>query len=165
MDLWGVLKRLSIVELYRLAVLTLKYPIYIIPTIKATKRTLIICDTYYGTSHHKNGKENAFRHALWNVLICQKTFKITKKTRKSTNWAQKITDLHEKLAPNEPLENCMDLHNNEMGRKFFNDLLYSSEEEIVSFLIQETQKAKEIIEINDVVNLKNSLVYFLEKPD
>ncbi len=165
MDLLGVLKRLSIVQLCRLAVLTLRYPLYIIPTIKATKRTLDICDEYYGDAHHKNGRENAFRHALWNVLVCRNTFKITKKQQKSVNWAQKITDLHEKLAPNEPIENVMDLHNNEMGRKFFENLKHSSEKEIITFLRNATQNARQIITINDVTNFKNDLVYFVEKPN
>ncbi len=100
----------------------LRRPLLVYPTWKATKQTLEICDSIYGKAHHKNGKANAFRHALWNVLICQKTLKITKNKDKSAFWAQKVTHLHEKLTKNEILDTAMDLHNNAVGdRTVFRD--------------------------------------------
>ncbi|MDY8137140.1 DUF6973 domain-containing protein [Aquimarina sp. 2201CG5-10] len=158
MRIWSTLKRLSIPQLFRLASVALQKPLLINPTLKATKSTMAICNTLYGTIHHGNGKENAFRHALWNILICQNTYSSTKSELKSVKWAKKITDLHEKLAPNKPLEEAMDLHNNRKGREYFEELKSSSEEEIIAFLSAKTEKAEKIMMLKEIEN-KNELVY------
>ncbi len=162
MNIIGVLKRLSIKELYVLSVLMLRHPFYIFPTFNATKRTLILCDRYFKNNHHKNGIGNAFRHALWNVLICKKVFKINKNTSKSAIWAQKVTDLHEKLAPNEPLENAMDLHNNKIGRVFFIRLKDTSEADVITSLRNACKNAIKISDITTFEKHKNELVYLSE---
>lgn len=137
----------------------IQYPLFVIPTLKATRKTILICNSLYGKKHHQNGRENAFRHAIWNVLICQKTFKISKKEEKSMLWAQKVTDLHEKLAPNPPLEEAMDLHNNNQGRIYYLKLKNASEEEVMRFLEDKTKMAKVISKIEEVDRFTNDLVY------
>jgi len=94
-------------------------------------------------------------------LICKYAFKINKNVTKSTNWAKKITDLHEKLAPNEPLENAMDLHNNEVGRVYFVKLKHNSLEEIVLFLEKKILRAKVVSDIKIMQNHNKDLVYLL----
>ena len=81
----------------------------------------------FGSRHHKSNKANAFRHALWNVLICQKTLKKTNNREKSVIWTKKVTDLYEKVTQNEFLDQLMDLHNNEIGRTLFLDLFDKNE--------------------------------------
>ncbi len=138
-------------------------PLLLYPTLKATRRSMAICDLHYGDAHHKNGKANAFRHALWNILICDTTFRVTKSKKKSIDWAKRITDLHEKLAPNKPVATAMDLHNNEIGRKYFLTTNIISENEVISFLKEETRKAKKISDVKTILNHKNDLVYLLEE--
>ncbi len=162
MTIWGLARQFSFKQLFRLSLLVLQKPFFINPTLKATRRTMSICNSLYANSHHKNGRANAFRHALWNILICQNVFKITQNEEKSLIWTQKITDLHEKLIPNEPLAELMDLHNNEIGRKHFSLLKNNSEERIISFLKECAVKAKKISEIEEAKNYKNDLVYILE---
>ncbi len=159
MKIWGVLKGLSMRELLQLSLLMLRTPFFIIPTLKATRETMVICDSLYKEEHHQNGKANAFRHALWNILICRKTYRITKNEKKSVIWAQKVTDLHEKLAPNEPLAKAMDLHNNKIGRKRFSLLIDSDIEEVIDFLKESVQNAKRIVAINEIRDYNNDLVY------
>lgn len=67
-----------------------------------------------------------------------------------------------KLAPNKPIETAMDLHNNEVGRKYFLDLTTYFEEEIITFLKENTQKAKKVTDIKEILNHKDKLVYLLE---
>lgn len=162
MNIWRHVRGLSFRQIFRLSWIALQNPLLIFPTLKATKKTMVICDRLYGKVHHKNGKANAFRHGLWNVLICNSTFRITKNKEKSKIWTQKITDLHEKLAPNEPLDTAMDLHNNEIGRQYFLKLNTRSEEEIISFLKVHTQKAKKIKDIKTILDHKNELIYLSE---
>ncbi|WP_034245067.1 DUF6973 domain-containing protein [Aquimarina atlantica] len=162
MGIRSLLKRLSFRQILKLTRIMLQNPLLVYPTLKATRTTMIICDLHYGKAHHKNGKANAFRHALWNILICRTTFRITKNKEKSVSWAQKITDLHEKLAPNKPLDTAMDLHNNEIGRTYFLELTASSEEEIVIFLKENTKKAKKVTDSKEILDHKDKLVYLLE---
>ncbi|GAA4275087.1 hypothetical protein U6A24_17110 [Aquimarina gracilis] len=162
MDIWTLVKQFSYRQLFKLSLLGAQKPLYINPTLRATRQTINICDSLYKDSHHKNGKANAFRHALWNVLICRNIFKFSKNEAKSIDWAKKITDLHEKLMKNEPLAEMMDLHNNEIGRQYFERLKHRSEEEIVDFLNGLTKNAKKITEIRAIEKHKNDLVYILE---
>ncbi|WP_109851107.1 hypothetical protein [Aquimarina sp. AU58] len=162
MSIRSLLKRLSFRQILKVTGIMFQNPLLVYPTLKATRRTMIICDLHYGKAHHKNGKANAFRHALWNILICHTTFRVTKNKEKSVSWAQKITDLHEKLAPNKPIETAMDLHNNEIGRKYFLDLTTYFEEEIITFLKENTQKAKKVTDSKEILDHKDKLVYLLE---
>nr|WP_148639307.1 hypothetical protein [Aquimarina longa] len=129
------------------------------PTIKATRKTMMICDLHYKHVHHTNGKANAFRHALWNILICKAVFKITKNIREATIWAEKITNLHEKIAVNELLETAMDLHNNKIGRLYFLDLDKSSDEEMIFYLKEKVEKSIKVTTIKEMKHYQNDLVY------
>jgi hypothetical protein len=160
--LWKRIQQLSIKQLFRLTFVMLGRPMLVYPTWKATKQTLTICNSLYGKAHHKNGIENAFRHALWNVLICQKTLKITKNKEKSVFWAKKVTHLHEKLAKNGELETAMDLHNNAMGRIQFLELLEQNEAKMIDFIQKRLQNAKKVNEIKEIEIYTNELVYISE---
>lgn len=162
MNIWGFVKQLNFWQLFRLARILIQTPLFIYPTLQATKKTLAICDALYKKEHHRNGKANAFRHALWNILICFAIFRRTNNKEKSVSWTKKITDLHEELAPNSPIEKAMDLHNNKIGRRYFIKLMNKSEEEIVAFLKQNTPKAKKITDIKEISNPKNNLVFLEE---
>jgi hypothetical protein len=163
MNIWSLVKRFNFKQILRLSVVVLQNPLLIYPTIKATKRAMTICDLQYGNAHHKNGKANAFRHALWNMLICRNAFRITKKKEKAIDWAQKITDLHEKIAPNLPIETAMDLHNNEIGRIFYLKFGAISEKEMIVLLKDYAQIARELTDIKTIPDYKNDLVYLSEK--
>ncbi|WP_103863852.1 hypothetical protein [Aquimarina sp. I32.4] len=162
MNVWGLVKQLSFRQFYRLAKTMLQNPLFIYPTLIATRRTMIICDQLFGKEHHGNGKANAFRHALWNVLICKSVLYKTKSKEKSVDWAQKITDMHEELAPNEPIATAMDLHNNKIGRDVFlkQDVCFE-EEKVITLLQEQLQNAKVIKEINEVSVYTNDLVYLM----
>ena len=128
------------------------------PTIKATKRTVVICEKLYKKAHHGHGPENAFRHALWNVLIAKETLPITVSKEKSANWAAKFTDLHEELSPNNVLEKAMDLHNNEIGRQFFLKNPNSSEDEIINSLISYASNVVLIRKEEELANHPHQLI-------
>lgn len=159
MTIVSLIKRLNVRQLFKLIGLGLQKPLYIIPTFVATKRTLAICDALYGGEHHFHGKANAFRHSLWNVLICQRVLRVSGDEAKSEYWAKRITDLHEKLAPNEPQEQAMDLHNNELGRIYFKKLKDATEVEIISFLELKIKNAKKVLEVSKLRDYSNDLVY------
>lgn len=143
----------------QLAFVVMRRPLLIRPTLRATKHTLKICDSLYGKAHHKNGKANAFRHALWNIEICQGSFGVTKNVDKSVTWAKKITGLHEKMAPNAKLETAMDLHNNEIGRMLFMSIADRNESNYVDFIQKKVENAQLMTKVEDIENNKNELVY------
>ncbi len=131
------------------------------PTLKATKQTFQICDELFGNEHHKSNKANAFRHALWNVLICQKSFKRLKNKQKSVFWAQKVTDLYEKVTQNKQMDEAMDLHNNIVGRICFLNFLNKNEAEMITFLQNKAKNAKKVENLEDLEKNFNQLVYLI----
>lgn len=148
--------------MWHLSVVFLKHPLLILPTIKATKQTFIICNELYGNEHQKSNKANAFRHALWNVLICQKSMKWLKNKQKSVFWAQKITDLYEKVTQNELLDEAMDLHNNTIGRICFLNFLSQNEEETINYLQEKAKNAQKVNNLEDFIKFRTQLTYLSE---
>lgn len=133
-------------------------PIYIIPTFKATKKTVEICNIRFGKKHHEDNPTNAFRHALWNFIICEKCYRASGSLEKTILWTEKITDLHENLFPNDTLAKEMDLHNNLVGRELFRSNI-EKKLNAVEVLKSKMQNAVKIKSIKDIQLSKENLVY------
>lgn len=161
MAIWKRIQRLSIKQFFILLRVFISRPHYIIPTHKATVKTMQICDKKFGKAHHKHTRENAFRHALWNVIIAKNCYKPNRKVKTVVYWAEKVTTLHEKLAPNEPLETAMDLHNNEIGRKVFIQERFheKSLEEMKVILIRLMDGAVKVNSISEMEQNRDKMVY------
>jgi len=155
------IKSLSFQQLFLLVKTFILKPLYFFPTHRATIQTLQICYRLFDKQHHKNNVTNAFRHALWNVLIAKRCFKMNQSVEKSVLWAKKITDLHEQLAPNNHLEMLMDLHNNNIGRVIFveHKLHKENQDTIISVLKEKMQTAVLIESVSEIENFKNEFVY------
>lgn len=121
-------------QLWSLAGFCLRNPLYVIPTYNATRKTIKICDQKFGKAHHKNGPANAFRHALWNVLIIHRC-KRWSSIQRATTWTKRITDWHEDFSVNAPLERAMDLHNNQIGRTFAIKHKDASEQQLIQLVM------------------------------
>ena len=160
----AIAARIKSLDLRQLLVLSrtfMFHPLYLIPTYKGTKKTITICDAKFSDSHHSNDRSNAYRHALWNYLICEYCFKAKSSLQEALFWSKKITDLHEKLLPNDKLEKKMDLHNNKIGRLLFEEY-YLAEPDILQILDAKMNTAIFIASIEDIANAGKELVY-LEK--
>ena len=77
-------------------------------------------------------------------------------------WAQKVTDLYEKVTQNDPLNKAMDLHNNAIGRIYFLNLLDKKEEETVNYVLNSSKNAKKVSKIEEMKLFKNEMVYLEE---
>ncbi len=95
----------------------------------------------YPETSTNNGEGNAFRHAYWCCLIMMYFCKVSS-PEKSLKWCKKLTDMHEELFPNEPLETKMDLHNNKVGMDYFMSLLPGVHRQFFesSFFVNELRK-------------------------
>lgn len=164
MAVWNRIKSLSFKQLFLLVKTFALKPQYFFPTHRATLQTLQICNRLYGKKHHKNNITNAFRHALWNILIAFHCYKKNKSIKTSVNWAKKTTDLHEKLAPNNQIEMLMDLHNNAIGRFLFTEhnLHEYNKEAIIAILKEKMKTAALITSISEIKYFKNEFVYLEE---
>lgn len=116
------LARLSFKKILKLAALVLPHPLFAILSFYATVKSYMLAKKYFPVTNSTNGIGNAFRHALWCCLIMMYCCKISSPA-KALKWCKKMTDLHEELFPNEPLETKMDLHNNKIGMDYFMELL------------------------------------------
>ena len=159
MSPWQTLRRVNAKNLWKVALLALKNPLFIWPTLKATRETVNLSYHYYQRKHHENGPANAFRHALWNYLITKKCAKWSKNKEKVLRWAKDITDWHEHAFPNREFAKKMDLHNNAVGRQLY---LKHPEQEapyVVQLLQKMTDESTFIREGDDLGSLKNQLVH------
>ncbi|HLV93190.1 MAG TPA: hypothetical protein VKX34_08720 [Aequorivita sp.] len=162
MKIWSLISELEFSKLWRLAWIGVRNPLLVLPTHKATIKTMKICDKLYGSSHHAHNRANAFRHAFWNILIAKSVIVRLKSEEKTVAWAEKITSLHEELMPNHPLEKEMDLHNNEVGRLVFKELKAESIEAIIQFIKQKSEEAVQIKTVEETDKLKGVLVFIEE---
>lgn len=122
LTIWSALSNLSLNKLGTLFITVIGSPFLSLFTLYATYKCLKIIRKKYPKTHHESGVGNAYRHALWSSLILMYCCKITS-SKKALAWCIKITDLHEELFPNPPLERKMDEHNNQVGIDIFMNML------------------------------------------
>lgn len=159
MNVIAVIKSMDFRQLWSLFWLCIKHLRFVFPTIKGTRKTVAICDDLYGTKHHRNGPENAVRHALWNVLIANQSVQRGLPLQRSLAWAKTITDWHEDFSPNEPLARAMDLHNNRVGRALFEAFPRASEDFYVAQLLKMFPLSRKHTHINQLATDTDVLVY------
>lgn len=150
-------------EVLQLFKVSLGKPRFIIPTMKATRQSINICDELFGDDHHENNRTNAFRHALWNYLICEECYMVCDSVEKSVDWSKKITDLHEELAPNDKRAKLMDLHNNQVGRKLFKNNYSEEDLDIISLLTEKMKMAAKVSKTEEIMAHQNQLVYIEDR--
>ena len=146
-------------QLWHFSILFLKHPTLILPTLRATKQTFEICNKHFGNSHNKSNAANAFRHVLWNMLLCKNALKRTKNKQKSVFWAQKVSDLYENVTQNNPLEKAMDLHNNAVGRVYFLNLVDQNKEELSAFALKKMNIAQKVNTKDEMIRLKTEMIF------
>lgn len=138
----------------------------VFPTMKATINSIKISDKLYPGIHHINNSANAFRHAMWSMLLVKEMLKWNKNLLKSMEWAKKVTDWHEDFSPNPPLEKEMDLHNNNTGRKLFKKHYtinnFITKEEMVEIIENETLKSNKVSLVSEIHNFKDCLVHIYD---
>lgn len=159
---WDLFRRLNYRQLFGLLGMFIKNPVYAIPTILASNKCMAISQKEYGSKHHLSNPANAFRHALWVILIARKCVKWKNDEERAIAWAKKFTDWHEDFSPNKALERAMDLHNNKVGTLFFQKVKDNNDPEIISFLKQKASEAEKIKTIEDTEKHPNKLVFIAE---
>ncbi|ODS89905.1 MAG: hypothetical protein ABS44_02790 [Chryseobacterium sp. SCN 40-13] len=120
--IFNTLSTLSLKKIIKLLSLVLPHPLFALLSFYATIKSFTLAQKYFPKTNSNDGIGNAFRHALWCCLIMMYCCKISS-PEKSLKWCKKMTDLHEELFPNEPLQTQMDLHNNKVGMNLFMELL------------------------------------------
>lgn len=158
MSKWEVIKNLNFKQINALFVWFLKHPIFMLATFKATVITLRIAQKEFPDIHGLHNKANAFRHAIWNVLIAKECSKFSSDLEKVLLWTKQITDWHEEFSPNEKMAKLMDLHNNRVGREMFQSLKDKSKIEIIKTF---HKKLEDAVKINQASQIKemNNLVF------
>ena len=156
------LSTLTFKKIVKLLSVTLPHPLFSILSFYATIRSFLIAKKYFPETNSTNGIGNAFRHALWTCLIMMYCCKISS-PKKSWDFCKKITDLHEELFPNKPLETKMDLHNNKVGMNLFMEMLQGIHRQFfetgffINKLFEKTKTAKVLKSVDE--NPGNVLVY------
>lgn len=158
----SVLKRVSFKNILKVIFIGFQFPLFVLPTLKATKDCMKTSTELYGRLHYKNGPANAFRHAFWNYLIAKRCFKWRKNEAVVLNWAEKITDWHENAFPNKPLAKKMDLHNNAVGRTIFKTHFEQTEANVIEMLRKMALDSIPVHSSSDFADFENQLVHITE---
>jgi hypothetical protein len=108
---------MSFKKIIRLLTLVLPHPVFSLLSFHATVQAYTIAQKKFPKTASTNGVGNAFRHALWCCFIMMYCCKVSS-PQKALKFCKRITDMHEELFPNKPLETKMDLHNNKFGMDY-----------------------------------------------
>ena len=167
MKFWELIKLLNFNQLKSLFLIFIKHPLYVYPTFKATSNSVYIAQKEFPNIHGKSNKANAFRHALWNILLVRAYTSENKSLKKSLKFAKAITLWHENFSPNKPIEKRMDLHNNAVGRMLVSEWVSKGKlpevKEIIIFLHQKLTLSKQISNIDEAQLYPNELIYLETK--
>jgi len=161
-NLVKALRNVGAKNIWQAFLLALWHPLFVLPTLFATKKCINLSTQYFGNAHHKNGPANAFRHALWNYMIARSCSGWSTKMDKAVLWAEKITNWHEEAFINKPLARAMDLHNNKVGRYLFSKYGATSLEELVDILINMTKESILIKTENEIDANSMHLVHIID---
>ncbi len=166
MRLWGFVRSLSLPKFWALFVLCMGNLGKVMPTWKATKKSVAYASKYYGKTHRENTPANAFRHSIWNYLIINEIYQHPEQINALLSWATRITDLHEDLFPNDRLAKFMDLHNNRIGRQIFQQHRNKNEEEMVEFFRELTKSSIKINSDTDLGSIPdNRMIHLVDFSD
>ncbi len=163
MALRTIVKQIKAKQLFGFFRFFIKNPFFTVATFFATLRTYAISEKKFPKIHGRHNKPNAFRHALWNILIAHGCFRFSKNENKVSLWAKDITDWHEDLFINDPLHREMDLHNNKIGRDLFISNSSYSREEFIALALASLQTAKKVRTIAEISKTNHELVYLDEE--
>ncbi len=159
MSFWKLIKGIKFKQLISLFKFFLMYPVLMFATIKATSRTMKILQEKFPDIHGGNNKANAFRHALWNLLISFECLKRKKDLEAIISWTKEITDWHEDFSPNRALARAMDLHNNFIGRELFLACISKSDNETIKELELKLDSAVCVKSYEEIDENLSALVY------
>ena len=115
-------------------------PTYVDPTNRATDKARAYTDLKF-TKHdfsenyywNWQTEADAFRHVIWNSLICEYVGYQMTSIDKCVAWAKKFTDAHEAGGVNDgsmtttawELDRAMDEHNNTIGQNYFKSVAWT----------------------------------------
>ena len=159
MSIGKIIKGLNFKQLLSLFGWFLKHPFYMICTVNATVLTFKISQKEFPNIHGLHNKANAFRHALWNLLIARNCHKIDRNIESVLIWTKQITDWHEDFSPNEELMKIMDLHNNEIGRRMYESMQNKKEAVMKDELMKKLSDAVLVFSVDEINRIKDELVY------
>lgn len=100
-----------------IVVAMLKHPFSAKSIINQRTLALNYTDKYMGNASNGDDKSDAFRHAIWNIVMCKEGW--GKKDEKLA-WANDFATAYEKGENYTEFTSDMDLHNNKVGRNYYN---------------------------------------------
>lgn len=142
-----------------------RHPLLFGSALIATSTCMAICNAHFGDAHHRNNRANAFRHALWNMLLLRNALKYVQHSEKAYNWAETLTNWHEEANPNPPLAKAMDLHNNRIGRELFRQKFENEvphNDQLTQALLPLLDQAVKITSPGNAEDIKKHLVYIID---
>lgn len=157
---------LSFKKILKLLRTSVPHPVFSLLSLYATIQSFTLARKYFPETNAANGIGNAYRHALWTCLIMMYCSKVSS-PEKALRFCRKITDMHEEIFPNAPLEKTMDLHNNRVGMNLFMEMLAGIHRQFFEtgfFVDKLFEKTRHAVILKDLhQDAGNELVYLLDE--
>lgn len=134
--------------------------------------------TYYGSLDPVNTKRDAFRHTIWNALMCLNFYTISSRKDK-LDFATEVAELIEQCGNNGFATRQMDYHNNNVGRIIYNSntsfkkflwmkigLNQPTKEELVNYAKEQVENNSIFIDLlmfSDIPAIQEEKAYFIVK--
>lgn len=154
-----ILKHIKAKQMFGFFLFFIRHPFFAISTFFATVRTYKVAEKEFPKIHGGHNKANAFRHALWNILIAKSCSRFSRNMDKVTAWTKDVTDWHEELFVNDDLPRTMDLHNNEIGRVLFLSESEKSEDCLIQLLLNLLNDSIKVVTVDEISKAVDQLVF------
>ena len=160
------------------------HPALASPIKKATEKSISLTASNFPNISAYQNKADAFRHAIWNVLICKYIGEDKNEISDCISRAEDFTTKHETGASKPDkmtdeaweLDKQMDLHNNAQGLKYFEGVAWivkegwfkvkrvraPSEDDLVTGIKNKLNSAQKISKASDTSKYPSNIVYIID---
>lgn len=111
----------------------LKHPFSACGLIKQKDKAFSLTEEYMGHATRVDEKSDAFRHAMWNIVMAKEGWGLKKE---KMSWARDFATAHEEGVKYDGLASEMDLHNNRAGLRYYDEKASKKYKKILWFKIE-----------------------------
>lgn len=137
----------------------LKHPFSAIGLKKQRDISYNLTKSYYSSYMSVDNKADAFRHSIWNIVMAKEGWGLKKE---KLSWAEDFSTAHEQGIKYDGVASEMDLHNNKVGRYFYDNKVSKKYTKILWWKIETGVKEPSYDEFCKIIYSKSQSVIFID---
>ena len=137
----------------------LKHPFSAIGLKKQRDISYNLTKSYYSSYMSVDNKADAFRHSIWNIVMAKEGWGLKKE---KLSWAEDFSIAHEQGIKYDGVASEMDLHNNKVGRYFYDNKVSKKYTKILWWKIEAGVKEPSYDEFCKIIYSKSQSAIFID---